>query len=110
MDGVWGGGCRVRPGSTFGNRNRIPDFQNLNSVCIAGTGNSRLLSGSGLSGNGFFIPDSVSGRNRIKELTGIPAGILTNHYALQVKKIRACLVHFIGGKLVPQNLIGFKGQ
>ena len=69
-----------------------------------------MLSVSGLSGTGFFIPDSVSGRNRIKELTGIPAGILTDLYALQVKKIRARLVHFIGGKLVPQNLTGFKGQ
>ena len=43
---------------------------------IAETGNLRLLSGSGLSGTGFSILDSVSGRYRIKELTGIPSGIL----------------------------------
>ena len=28
----WGGGGRVRPESTFGNRNRIPDFSSLQSV------------------------------------------------------------------------------
>ena len=77
---------------------------------ISGTGNFRLLSSSGLSGTGFFILDSVFGRNRIKELTGIPAGILKDLYALKLKKIWALLVHPIGGKLVSQNRIGFKGQ
>ena len=50
---------------------------------IAGTGNVRLLSGSGLSGTGFFIPDSVSGRNWIKKLSGIPAGILMDLFAFK---------------------------
>ena len=63
-----------------GNGYRI--FKILFPFYIAGTGNLRLLSGSGLSGTGFFIPFSVSGRNRIKELTGIPAGILKDLYAL----------------------------
>ena len=54
-----------------------------------------MLSVSGLSGTGFFIPDSVSGRNRIKELTGIPAGILKDLFALKLKKMRALLVHLI---------------
>ena len=54
---------------------------------IAGYGNVRLLSGSGLSGTGFFIPDSVSGRNRIKKLTGILAGILMDIFVLKLKKI-----------------------
>ena len=57
-------------------------FKILIPFYIAGTGNLRLLSVSGLSGTGFFIPDSVSGRNRIKELTGIPAGILKDLYTL----------------------------
>ena len=57
-----------------GNRYRI--FKILIPFYIAGTGNLRLLSGSSLSGTGYFITDSVSGRNRIKELTGILAGIL----------------------------------
>ena len=55
-----------------------------------------MLSVSGLSRTGFFIPDSVSGRNRIKELTGIPAGIIMDLFALKLKKIRALLVHLIG--------------
>ena len=63
---------------------------------IAGTENLRLLTGSGLFGTGFFIPDSVSGRNRIKKLTGIPAGIFMDLFALKLKKIRALLVHLIG--------------
>ena len=49
-----------------------------------------------MAGTGFFIPDSVSGRNQIKELTGIPAGILKDLFALKLKKIRALLVHIIG--------------
>ena len=72
---------------------------------ISGTGNLRLLSVSGLSGTGFFIPDSVSGRNRIKELTGIPTGILKDLFALKLKKIRALLSHLIGSS----NLIRFLG-
>ena len=54
----------------------------------------RSLSSSGLTETGFFIPDSVSGKNRIKELAGIPAGILMDLFALKLK-IRALLVHLI---------------
>ena len=61
---------------------RYRTFSILIPFNITGTGNFRLLSGSGLSGTGFFILDSVSGRNRIKELTGIPAGILKDLYAI----------------------------
>ena len=32
----------------------------------------------------------------MKELTGIPAGILMDLFALKLKKIRALLVHLIG--------------
>ena len=80
-------------------------FKILIPFYIAGTGNLRLLSVSGLSGTGFFIPDSVSGRNRIKELTGIPAGILKDLFALKLKKIRALLRHLIGSS----NLNRFLG-
>ena len=80
-------------------------FQLLILFYIAGTRNLRLLSVSGLSGTGFFIPDSVSGRNRIKELTGIPAGILKDLFALKLKKIRALLRHLIGSS----NLNRFLG-
>ena len=55
-----------------------------------------MLSGYGLYGTGFFIPDSVSGQNRIKELTGIPDEISMDLLALKLKKIRALLVHLIG--------------
>ena len=71
-------------------------FQILIPFYITGTGYSRLLSGSGLSGTGFFIFDSVSSQNRIKEFTGIPAGILEDLYTLKLKKKRALLVHLIG--------------
>ena len=80
-------------------------FKILIPFYIAETGNLRLLSVSGLSGTGFFIPDSVSGRNRIKELTGIPAGILKDLFALKLKKIRALLRHLIGSS----NLNRFLG-
>ena len=63
---------------------------------IAETGNFRLLSGSNLSRTGFFVPDSISGRNRMKELTTIPVGILMDVFAQKRKKIRAFLVHPIG--------------
>ena len=66
---------------------------NLIPFYITGTGNLRLLSGSSLSGTGFFIPDSVSGRNRVKELTNIPAGILMDLFALKLEKIRAPVVY-----------------
>ena len=70
-------------------------FKILIPFYIARTGSLRLLSSSGLSRAGFFIPDSVSGWNWIKELTGIPAGILKDLLALKLKKIRALLVHLI---------------
>ena len=70
-------------------------FKILIPFYIAGTRNLRLLSVSGLSGTGFFIPDSVSGRNRIKELTKILARILMDLIALKLKKIRGLLVHLI---------------
>ena len=89
-----GGGYDRKVLLETGTRYRI--FKILIPFYIAGTGNLRLLSGSGLSGTGFFIPDSVSGRNRIKKLTGIPAGILIDLFALKLKKIRALLVHLIG--------------
>ena len=71
-------------------------FKILIPFYIAGTENLRLLSGSGLSGTGFFIPDSVSGQNLIKVLTGIPARILKDLFALKLKKISVLLVHLIG--------------
>ena len=89
-----GTGCRI--------------FKILISFYIAGTGNLILLSVSGLSGTGFFIPDSVSGRNRIKELTGIPAGILMDLFALKLKKIRALRMHLIGSSNFNRFLGAFK--
>ena len=80
-------------------------FKILIPFYIAGTKNLRLLSVSGLSGTGFFIPDSVFGRNRIKELTGIPARILMDLFALKLKKIRALIVDPIGSS----NYNGFLG-
>ena len=65
----------------------------------------RSLSSSGLTETGFFIPDSVSGKNQIKELAGIPAGILMDLFALKLMKIRALLVHPIGST----NFSGFLG-